>query len=77
MSIVQAVGKALNLSREDLEYSLKTLYNYGNMSSGTVFFTFEDLIKNKLIRNANKVVMIAFGPGLVVEMALLEKTSND
>lgn len=71
-SIIQSVKKALHLSDEAIESSLNVLRNYGNMSSGTVFFILKDLLSHKKIAKGKKVGMLAFGPGLNAEMALLE-----
>ncbi|MDX1921432.1 MAG: type III polyketide synthase [Candidatus Caenarcaniphilales bacterium] len=72
LSILHAVKRALNLSDQDLVPSIKILNNYGNMSSGTVFFILESILeKENKINHNSKIVMMAFGPGLSVELALL------
>lgn len=73
LSILHAVQRALNLPDEDLLPSLEVLKNFGNMSSGTVFFILQQVLqKYKNVSPSSKIVMMAFGPGLSVELALLE-----
>lgn len=71
LGILQAVQKSLNLSPQMLEHSLSVLVEYGNMSSGTIFFVLD---KVKSAKKNDKIILIAFGPGLSIEMALLRKT---
>lgn len=66
--IVQACGRALSLEREQLAPSLSVLAEFGNMSSPTVLFIL-DRLRNEAARRP--CVVLAFGPGLVVEAALL------
>lgn len=75
-AILEAVKKSLSLNETDLDSSKRILKNYGNMSSGTVFFILDDLLKNKNFNKGEKIVMMAFGPGLTAELCLLE-TSED
>lgn len=65
--ILDACGKALGLSAEDLQVSRKVLSEIGNVSSPTLLF-----VLNALQKKAGPTLMLAFGPGLTVEMALLE-----
>lgn len=71
-AILEAVRNSLELEESDLDSSKKILKNYGNMSSGTVFFILDDLLKNKNFSKGDKIVMMAFGPGLTAELCLLE-----
>jgi prepilin-type processing-associated H-X9-DG protein len=66
--ILQACAKALDLTDEDLQTSQEVLADYGNMSSPTVLF-----IVDRLRRAGRRppCVMLAFGPGLTAEVALL------
>ncbi|MDX1917635.1 MAG: type III polyketide synthase [Candidatus Caenarcaniphilales bacterium] len=73
-SIVHTVQKCLKLDPSVTEHSLNVLRKHGNMSSGTVFFILEDLMQQKDLKPGDKVVMVAFGPGLMAEMCLVEKT---
>lgn len=66
--ILKAVGTALKLQEDELAVSTKTLQTIGNLSSPTVLF----ITKELLAKNPGQpLVMLAFGPGLVAETALL------
>ena len=67
--VIDAVQEALRLSGDATEPSRDVLAEHGNMSSPTVLFILRQLAD----RGADRpCVMLAFGPGLVVEAALLE-----
>lgn len=72
--ILSAVGSSLNLPDEALETSRRILSQNGNMSSPTVMFILEDFMRQHA-EAANDsdgyCVLLAFGPGLVAEIALL------
>jgi predicted naringenin-chalcone synthase len=66
--ILQAVEEALELGAEALAASRAVLAEYGNMSSPTVLFILERLRQEDEPRPC---LMLAFGPGLVAEAALV------
>lgn len=66
--ILQAVEKALNLPQDSLAVSYEVLRNYGNMSSVTIFFVLQQLLRRKARGNCWAA---GFGPGLTLESALL------
>ncbi len=66
--ILDAVEKSLGLDGEALMISRKVLRECGNMSSPTVLFILQHLGEN--LKPAPRV-MLAFGPGLTIEAALL------
>ena len=66
--IVDAVQQAVGLDRAALADSRAILADYGNMSSPTVLFILERLIQRDAPRPC---VMLGFGPGLVIEAALV------
>jgi len=67
--ILSAVEDALHLPSGACDVSRAVLAEHGNMSSPTVLFIL-DRLRHEGIRGP--VVMLAFGPGLVVEAALLQ-----
>lgn len=67
--ILTACAEAAQLAPEALAPSREILANYGNMSSPTVLFILKELRKRGA---ALPCVMLAFGPGLTVEMALVK-----
>lgn len=67
--VIDAVQTALGLTDDDTRTSRAVLAEHGNMSSPTVLF----ILRRLADRGADRpCVLLAFGPGLVVEAALLE-----
>lgn len=71
-SILDKVESSLGLSPEALESSRAVLRDYGNMSSATVLFVLKELLDAAETETATTCAM-AFGPGLTVETALMER----
>lgn len=67
--VLRAVRSCLGLSEEAIETSKEVLAEYGNMSSPTVLFILERL-KNKAQKGP--CLVLAFGPGLVIEACLIK-----
>ncbi len=84
--IISAVQESLKLTDQQLATSMDVLNRYGNMSSPTVLFILEEFRKNLQSASADAVtseqangpryaLMIAFGPGMVAEVALLKRNA--
>ncbi|HET6328086.1 MAG TPA: type III polyketide synthase [Planctomycetaceae bacterium] len=67
--ILQACVDALQLEPSEIQTSKEVLAEFGNMSSPTILFIVERLIRNK---TPGPCVLLAFGPGLTIEAALVE-----
>lgn len=67
--IIDAVERALDLPAEATAASRRVLAECGNMSSPTVLFIVDQLRRAKAARPC---VALAFGPGLMAEVALFE-----
>ena len=70
-AILDRIALALELPSGALEDSYATLQNYGNMSSATIFFVLQRMLNNP---SGGAVFAAAFGPGLTVESAYLERS---
>lgn len=71
--ILEAIEKALGLSRADNRYAYQVLRDYGNMSSATVLFVLRELLAAATpADNGAPVLSCAFGPGLTMEAMLLK-----
>ncbi len=68
--ILTASADALGLAHDQLSVSAQVLADYGNMSSPTILFILDRLRRQDL---QGLCVALAFGPGLVVEAALLKR----
>jgi predicted naringenin-chalcone synthase len=66
-TVLDAVERALDLAPSALAPSREVLRRYGNMSSATVMFVLEDLMRSAARGNG---CAMSFGPGLVAETML-------
>lgn len=69
--ILEAVEEALELSENANHHAYQTLYEYGNMSSATILFVLDKMLRSAGMENT-KVLSFAFGPGLTVEGMVLQ-----
>jgi predicted naringenin-chalcone synthase len=70
-AIVDKVAASLELAPWQVEPSRQILRAYGNMSSATVLFVLQQALE-RATDTEEDVCAMAFGPGLTVEMALLQ-----
>jgi predicted naringenin-chalcone synthase len=66
--VLTAFGQSIGVPKSALDHSREVLSNYGNMSSATILFILDRL---RAAGAEGPCVAVAFGPGLVVEVALL------
>jgi predicted naringenin-chalcone synthase len=69
--VIEQVGKLMELDESRLVHSRNVLQQYGNMSSATVVFVLDDLLRSREPAPGDWGVMIALGPGFAAEGALL------
>ena len=69
VKVIDAIEGALWLNQGELNLEREVLRDYGNMSSPTVMFVLDRLLKQGL---PDKVMMTAFGPGFTCAGLLLE-----
>ena len=74
--VIDNVQKRLGLSDEQLRFSKTVLRNYGNMSSPTVLFVLEEVVRTGEPQPGDWGVMLALGPGMAAEAALLRWPSD-
>ena len=70
--IIEVMSEQLGLAPEDLASTEKVLSEHGNMSSVTVLFVLDEMIRAGGLRCGEKGILGAFGPGFGAEFALLE-----
>jgi predicted naringenin-chalcone synthase len=70
-SILEAIQSKLALSSEQMAHSWRVLQDHGNCSSPTVLLILEEVLRSGHTRTGEWGVMMAFGPGLTLETALL------
>lgn len=70
-TVLDAVETGLGLTADDLSSSRRILHNYGNMSSATVMFVLQDMLRlhqnHHTHHNEARGLAMAFGPGMVAE----------
>ena len=69
--VIDNVQKHFGMTDTQLRFSRDVLRNYGNMSSPTVMFVLDEVIRTGDPRRGDWGVMIALGPGMAAEVALL------
>ncbi|WP_158828870.1 type III polyketide synthase [Mucilaginibacter lacusdianchii] len=69
--ILEAVEEALELPEESNAFAYEVLRQYGNMSSATILFVLQKMMKAGKLANQH-VLSFAFGPGLTVEGMVLK-----
>jgi predicted naringenin-chalcone synthase len=67
--VLDSIGDSLGLENGELRHSREVLRTHGNMSSPTVMFVLNAATPEA--RAGDSGVMIALGPGLAAEVALL------
>jgi alkylresorcinol/alkylpyrone synthase len=70
--IIEVMSEKLDLSEEDLAPTEAVLAEHGNMSSVTVLFVLDEILRTDRPRPGERGVLGAFGPGFGAEFALLE-----
>jgi len=70
-TILTKSQEALNLTPEDLDASYHVMKEYGNMSSATIMFVLEHILKDE--EKQGLTFATSFGPGITIEASLMEK----
>lgn len=66
-AILDSVRSAFALTSEQITPARRVLANYGNMSSASIMFVFEELLRQTPPHESRPGAAIAFGPGLTLE----------
>ncbi len=69
--ILEAVHKSLGFVNGQLQHSYDVLRDYGNMSSATILFVLQNIMKSRAATEQNRIFGAAFGPGLTMETFIL------
>jgi alkylresorcinol/alkylpyrone synthase len=70
--IIEVMARKLGLGETDLAPTESVLQRHGNMSSVTVLFVLDEILRTTTPRAGDKGLLGAFGPGFGAEFALLE-----
>ena len=71
--ILTHIQKLLNLSEEQIRFSVQILKEYGNMSSATLPHIWERILQDPSVEGGTPILSLAFGPGLSLCGILMEK----
>jgi 3,5-dihydroxyphenylacetyl-CoA synthase len=69
--VMDDLQRHLGLTDAQIRFSRAVLRNYGNMSSPTVMFVLDEVVRNGDPRPGDLGIMVALGPGMAAEVALL------
>jgi predicted naringenin-chalcone synthase len=69
--VIEVAAEYLGLEEEQLRFSRHVLRNFGNMSSPTVLFVLDEVVRSGEPRPGDYGVLMALGPGFAAEGALL------
>jgi predicted naringenin-chalcone synthase len=69
--VIDDVQAHLGLTDDQIRFSRAVLRNYGNMSSPTVMFVLDEVVRNGDPHPGDWGIMVALGPGMAAEVALL------
>ena len=71
--ILSNIQKLLDLRDNQMIYSVKILQNFGNMSSATIPHIWQAILEDSIVPSGQKIVSLAFGPGLTIAGSIMEK----
>jgi predicted naringenin-chalcone synthase len=69
--VIDAVRVNLGLTRHDVRHTTAVLRDYGNLSSGSFLFSYQRLVRERVIRPGDHGVLMTMGPGSSIETALV------
>lgn len=70
--ILDAAAEKLEIPKEQLRASYQVLHDFGNMSSPTILFVLKKILDNNDLKRNDRVLGMAFGPGITVESLILK-----
>ena len=70
--VIEAMAERLSLGPNDLAATEAVLSEHGNMSSVTILFVLDEVIRTRSPAPGSLGVLGAFGPGFAAELALVE-----
>ncbi|MDJ1134781.1 3,5-dihydroxyphenylacetyl-CoA synthase DpgA [Streptomyces iconiensis] len=70
--VIDAVKVNLGLTAHDLRHTSSVLRDYGNLSSGSFLFSYQQLQEEKAVEPGDHGVLMTMGPGSTIETALVQ-----
>ena len=72
--IIDEIAEHIGLRPDQVQASNTILSNYGNMSSATLPHVWKSVLEDAAVPSGTLIVSLAFGPGLTIAGAILQKT---
>jgi predicted naringenin-chalcone synthase len=69
--ILECVGEALSLTREQLSASYNVLSGRGNVGTASIFYVLDETLRQRRPAPGQRALMITVGPGVTVGLLLL------
>ncbi|MEU8180224.1 3,5-dihydroxyphenylacetyl-CoA synthase DpgA [Micromonospora sp. NPDC049044] len=69
--VIDSVAVNLGLTRHDVRHTTSVLRDFGNLSSGSLLFSYRRLLDEGVIRTGDYGVLMTMGPGSTIETALV------
>lgn len=69
--VIDSIVQNLDLCEHSVRHTRNILKRYGNISSSAVIFALGELLKENVAKEGDYGVLMAMGPGVSIEMALL------
>lgn len=70
--VIDSVRVNLGLPTHAVRHTTGVLRDYGNLSSGSVLFSYERLIEEGRVNRGDYGVLMTMGPGSTIETALVQ-----
>ena len=71
--IIEYIAQMFDLKEEQITHSYAVMQEYGNMSSATLPHIWERISDDKRVASGSYIISLAFGPGLTLCGAILQK----
>ncbi|MCB0311412.1 MAG: hypothetical protein KDD42_09265 [Bdellovibrionales bacterium] len=72
IKILRFLEETFRLDKEQCVWSYDVLRDYGNLSSATILFVIDAFLKDRQLMPGENAIVMGIGPGLTVELILLE-----
>lgn len=73
VKVLQSLEETFGLSAAQSRFSWNVLSQHGNMSSASILYVISDFINSKAARTGDRALVFGVGPGLTIELILLEQ----
>ena len=72
IKILEFLRETFNLEREQCHWSYDVLRDNGNLSSATILYVLQSFLDDKVLQPGEYAVVMGIGPGLTIEMILIQ-----